>query len=351
MKIKFLCMALTAILAFASCREHTEVKTITRPVKVMTVTSRNEINRDYSGVVEPVNFVKLAFRVPGQIISLPVVEGQKVKKGDLIAQVDPREINIQLSAAKANYVTAKAQLERNERLLQRQAVSLQEMESVRAQYEQARASYEAQTNNLADTYLRAPFDGFIAKRSVENYQRIQPGMSVAELVDPRDLQVLFTIPDRAIGQITAPTLAFEVEFENFPGQKFEAKLKEYVDASQSGAGIPVYLNITDPRFNKDEYAIKPGFACNVIMTVNEDSKEDGLPFVPLTAILGDPSSDAKYVWVYNKSNSTVEKRKVTTGSLIGKGDVLIESGLKSGEVIVIAGVTQLVEGLKVKVLK
>ncbi len=351
MKIKFLGIAITAILAFSSCREHTEVKTITRPVKVTTVSSRSEINRDYSGVVEAINFVKLTFRVPGQIISLPVVEGQKVKKGDLIAQVDPREINVQLSAAKAAYVTAKAQLERNERLLKRQAVSVQEMEAVRSQYEQAKSSYEAQMNNLSDTYLRAPFSGFIAKRSVENYQRIQAGIPVAELVDPKDLQVLFTIPDKAISQITAPTLAFEVEFENFPGQKFKAELKEYVDASQSGAGIPVYLYITDPRFNKDEYAIKPGFACNVTMTIKEETKDNGLPFVPLTAILGDASTNTKYVWVYNKSNSTVEKRKVTTGSLIGKGDVLIESGLKSGEVIVTAGVTQLVEGLTVKVLK
>ena len=350
MKIRSFGVALLATLAFFSCGKKEEMKTVIRPVKVTRVASQNELQKDYSGVVEAVNFVKLAFRVPGQIIALPIIEGQRVEKGDLIAQLDPREINVQFSSAKAQYETAKAQLERNERLLKRQAVSRQEMEMVTAKYEQAKSNYDAQKNNLTDTYLRAPFSGFIQTRSVENYQRIQAGLPVVELVDPKDLQVFFTIPDRAISNINNPNLTFYVTFENVGQTRYKAELKEFVDASPNGAGIPVYLKITDPRFNKEEIVVKPGFACNVTMIMKE-SGEASNTHVPLTAILGDPTSSNKYVWIYDKANSVVNKRKIETGSLLGKGDIIITSGVKVGEEVVIAGVTQLTEGEKVKILK
>ena len=73
-------------------------------------------------------YVKLAFRVSGQIISLPVIEGEKVKKGQLIAAIDPRDIALQYAATKSAYETASAQVERNKRLLSRQAISVQEYE-------------------------------------------------------------------------------------------------------------------------------------------------------------------------------------------------------------------------------
>ncbi len=350
MKIRSFGVAILATLAFFSCAKKEEMKTVIRPVKVTRVASQNELQRDYSGVVEAVNFVKLAFRVPGQIIDLPIVEGQRVKKGELIAKLDPREINVQYSAAKAQYETAKAQLERNERLLQRQAVSQQEMEMVRANFQQAKSNFEAQQNNLTDTYLRAPFSGFIQKRSVENYQRIQPGFPVVELVDPNDLQVFFTIPDRAVSNINNPDLTFYVTFENAGSTRYTAALKEFVDASPDGAGIPVYLNITDPRFSNEEIVVKPGFSCNVTMIMKEGDNASQT-YVPLTAILGDPSSSNKYVWIYDKENSVVNKRKIETGGLKGTGDIIITSGVKVGEEVVIAGVTQLTEGEKVKILK
>lgn len=81
-------------------------------------------------MVEAVEYVKLAFRVSGQIINLPVVEGQRVKKGQLIAAIDPRDISLQYAADKAAYETAVAQVERNKRLLGRQAISCKNMKSV-----------------------------------------------------------------------------------------------------------------------------------------------------------------------------------------------------------------------------
>ncbi|MEG1585237.1 MAG: efflux RND transporter periplasmic adaptor subunit [Bacteroidales bacterium] len=351
MKMKSLSVVVLTALCFFSCGKKEEAASPVRPVKVTTVTSRNEIRKDYSGVVDVVKFVNLAFRVPGQIIQLPIVEGQKVKQGDLIAQIDPREIKLQYEAAKAAYETAKAQLERNTRLLERQAVSQQEMEIVRSNYEQARSNFEAQQNNMSDTYLRAPFTGSITKRAVENYQRVNAGETIAQLIDSKDLQIYFTIPDNSLALLQGNNKSFTVEFEVYKGIKFSAILKEYVEASPDGTGIPVFLTINDPRFDKDKYDIKSGFSCNVTMIVNLDNKSLEYPYVPLTAVFGSPENNQQNVWVYNTSTGTVSKRPIQTGSLVDEGNVLVTSGLKNGEIVVTAGVTQIIEGETVKILK
>ena len=84
--------------------------TLIRPVKTAQISSQSVIRKDFSGIVEAVEYVRLAFRVSGQIISLPVVEGQRVKKGQLIAAIDPRDISLQYAADKAAYETAAAQV-------------------------------------------------------------------------------------------------------------------------------------------------------------------------------------------------------------------------------------------------
>ena len=148
------------------------------------------IRKDFSGIVEAVEYVKLAFRVSGQIINLPVIEGEKVKKGQLIASIDPRDIALQYAATKSAYETASAQVERNKRLLSRQAISVQEYEISLSNYQKAKSEYELSTNNMRDTKLTAPFDGSIEKRLVENYQRVNSGEGIVQLVNTQHLRLI-----------------------------------------------------------------------------------------------------------------------------------------------------------------
>lgn len=153
-------IALAAIL-FQGCGQKKEMTVpATRPVKTTIVESRSVIRKDFSGIVEAVEYVKLAFRVSGQIISLPVIEGEKVKKGQLIAAIDPRDIALQYAATKSAYETASAQVERNKRLLSRQAISVQEYEISLSNYQKAKSEYELSSNNMRDTKLTGPFRRF-----------------------------------------------------------------------------------------------------------------------------------------------------------------------------------------------
>jgi RND family efflux transporter MFP subunit len=193
---KMYLFALTVTLIVTSCgQKKGEDIPLVRPVKTATVSSQSVILKDFSGMVEAVEYVKLAFRVSGQIIDLPVVEGQRVRKGQLIAAIDPRDISLQYAADKAAYETAAAQVERNKRLLGRQAISLQEYEISVANYQKAKSAYELSTNNMRDTKLLAPFDGSIEKRLVENYQRVNSGEGIVRLVNTQKLRIKFTIPD------------------------------------------------------------------------------------------------------------------------------------------------------------
>lgn len=131
----------------------------------------------------------------GQIINLPVIEGEKVKKGQLIAAIDPRDIALQYAADKSAYETAAAQVERNKRLLARQAISLQEYEISLSNYQKAKSAFELSSNNMRDTKLTAPFDGSIETRLVENYQRVNSGEGIVQLVNTKKLRIKFTIPD------------------------------------------------------------------------------------------------------------------------------------------------------------
>lgn len=189
MKKKYALVLVAAILLVGCGQKKETIVETARPVKTAVVESRSVIRKDFSGIVEAVEYVKLAFRVSGQIIKLPVIEGEKVKKGQLIVEIDPRDIALQYAATKSAYETAAAQVERNKRLLSRQAISVQEYEISLANYQKAKSEYELSANNMRDTKLMAPFDGSIEKRLVENYQRVNSGEGIVQLVNTQNLRI------------------------------------------------------------------------------------------------------------------------------------------------------------------
>lgn len=321
-----------------------------RPVKTATVESRSEIRKDFSGIVEAVEYVKLAFRVSGQIINLPVIEGQRVKKGELIATIDPRDIALQYAADKAAYETAAAQVERNKRLLGRQAISVQEYEISLANYQKAKSAFELSTNNMRDTRLTAPFEGSIEKRLVENYQRVNSGEGIVQLVNTQKLRIKFTIPDAYLPLLRARDQRFRVEFDIYKGHIFSAKLEEFLDISTDGTGIPVTITIDDPAFDRALYEVKPGFTCSIRFSADVGPMtQDNMTVVPLSAIFGENNGKQTYVWVVN--DHKVNRREIKVFSPTGDAQAFISEGLKPGEKIIIAGVYQLIEGETVKELK
>lgn len=350
MKAKFIAFAATAAFLLGSCsQKEQEVKEIIRPVKLVKAEALNIIEKSYTGTVSPDQFSDLAFRVSGPIIAMNVLEGQNVKKGDVVAEIDPTDSRLEYEAKKAAYQNALSQKERAEKLLTKNAISIQEYEMTQASYTNAKSAFEYAELNLRDTKLRAPFDGFIQKKYVENYQRVQAGQAIVCLINPSKLQVQFTIPETNISYFSDPHTIY-VEFDTYKGKLFKAEVKEYVQASPDGSGVPVFLRITDPDFDLNKYKISVGFSCKVIVNVENESIKEGIK-VPLSAIVYDNVKNEKTVFVYNKDKQIVEQRTITDkGAIVERDEVVVIGDLKAGDDIVSAGATRLVDGQKVKVL-
>ena len=126
-------------------------------------------------------------------------------------------------------------------------------------------------------------------------------------------------------------------------------MKEFVDASPDGSGIPVRLAITDKSFNCDVYNIYPGFSCKVILSIDNETGKGYT--VPLSAVFKDLKTDETSVWLYHTADETVKRQKVTTEQLLGTDRVLVTEGLEADDIIVVAGVNYIVNGQKVAVIE
>lgn len=338
-----------ALAALVSCSQPPVKEQGPRPVKLTEVISLNRIEKSFSGVVSSDQFSDLAFKVSGPLISLKVEEGQKVRTGQIVAEIDPLDCTLEYEAKKASYQTAEAQLQRATKLLSKQAISRQEFETTEASYSNAKAAFEYADNQLKQTKLRAPFDGFIQRKYVENYQKVQAGQAIVCLINPNKLQVQFTMPESNISFFSTPYSIY-VEFDNYKGRRFKAKVKEYVQASPDGSGVPVYLYMDDPAFNLNDYKVSVGFSCRVILDIESKSFNQGAVLVPLSAVVASEADNSKYVFVYNSQSQKVEKRTIKEKELVGKDDVVVLEGLSAGDYVVSAGATRLVDGQQVKVL-
>lgn len=347
MRAEFLIVCMCAAFV-VSCKQPEVKQQSPRPVKVTEVVPVNVVEKFYSGVVAPDQFSDLAFKMSGPLVALNVEEGERVKKGQVVAEIDPQDYRISYEAKKSSYLTAKAQMDRAEKLIRKQAISHQDYESTQANYANAKAAYENASNTLEDTKLLAPFDGFIQKKYVENYQKVQAGQGIVCLINPNKLLVRFTVPENnLIYLLSHPEI--KVEFENYKGKYFGAKVKEYIEASPDGSGVPVSLYIDDTEFSLDTYRVASGFSCRVIFRIQQQEMGDYMQ-VPLTSVFANPATRGLSVFVYNPATGMVEQRDVKEGGLLERDRVIITEGLKAGEKVVIAGTTRLVDGQQVNVL-
>lgn len=348
MKQLFWCAALAA--GLVGCWSAETPQTFVRPVKLVATKSLASYDKDFVGVVTAQQYTDLAFQVSGLISKTYVNEGSFVKKGQVLAQIDPADIRLQMEADRAQFQTTRSILERTERLLQKQAISVQDAEIARSNFTKAQSQYEYSKNQYGYASLKAPFSGNIEKKYVENFQKVNAGEAIYKLINPDVLEVGFTLPESDVN-IIALENKYYVEFENFREELFEAKIKEVVDASVDGAGIPVTLAITDKRFKPEKYNIKAGFACRVRVVIDNGKALMHLVSIPLSAVYQPQGATESSVWVYNPQQGVVQSRKVHLAGLSGANHIIVRQGLSAGERIVSAGVYQLTENQKVTVLE
>ncbi len=319
--------------------------------------------RQFPGVAKATQEIDLAFRVSGPLITLPVDIGDVVNEGDVIARIDPRDYEVELRSAQgelnesiaimkraeADYKRVKNIFETDPGAISQISVdnALQTRDSARAKVDALTASVATKKDRLKYTHLKAPFDGVVVNKYVENFQDVRPKQAVVRIIDSSNIEMIISIPENLIA-LASQARNIEVVFDPFPDRKIPAEIKEIgKEASRTTRTYPVTLIMEQP----DDITILPGMAGKATGEAPEDTSlvPEGRP-VPVNAIFSPDDIDKTYVWIIDEKSKQVTKQEVTTGRLSNTG-IMVTAGLETGVWIATAGVHNLREGMEVRILE
>lgn len=356
-------LILASTVGLSGCAEEPPpTKEIVRPVRAMQVADSSALKgRKFPGRARAAQEVELSFRVSGPLIALPVKVGDTVKKGDVVARIDPRDFNVQLK-------NVQAQLQQAQATAKKAVADVKRLDGVRAKnpdfvaqidYDAAiqnrdagaanvsaiRASVAAAKDQLQYTTLTAPFAGVVVDTYVENFEDVREKQPIVRIVDNSRIEFVINIPENLIA-LAPRAKNIKVEFDAFPGAPVDAEIKEIgTEASAATRTYPVTLVMEQPEGK----TILPGMVGNAFGEPPAGSQISGVE-VPVTAVFTDEAGGKSFVWIIDESAKTVSRRAVTAGELTERG-VLVSEGLSAGEWIATAGVHYLREGQPVRLLE
>lgn len=348
--MKTVYLALFFSLLITACSEQTvEVqKEVIRPVKAFTLTEKSADHiRNFPGLVEATENAVLSFRVPGELITLDVKPGQRVAKGAVIATLDPKDYKLNVDRAQADYDLAKSQYSRAEQLVDEKLISASDFDTAYARFKSAESQLSARKNELEYTVLKAPFDTTVAKVHLENFESIQAKQPIITAQDLNVIDIAIQVPEAIMfrlrkGNDYRPSIIFE----NEPSKSFLADLKEFnTEPDASTNSFKVVFSLAAP----EDFNVLPGMAATVRVELDKVVNNPITAItIPNTATFTKPGdSETSYVWIIDE-NMQLKSKKVTVSGVNSEG-IEVSEGLKAGDVIVVAGVHRLREGITVSI--
>jgi RND family efflux transporter MFP subunit len=344
----------TCLLLIASgCGEEPPVEEpVARPVKMLTVGGGGSRgSAEYPGKISPAQNAELSFEVPGQIVELPVDEGQEVAKGKLLARLDARDYQARLDSERAKSTQSRAELQRYEQLYKEKVVPLAQLDLKKRTFEVADAATREAAKAVEDTRLKAPFSGQVARKHVDERENVQAKQAIVTLQDTSSLEIVVNVPE-SDAALARPGLTLEertaavkpsVVITSFPDRRFPARIKEF---STTADPVTRTFKVTLAFENPPDVNILPGMTAKVVIMLQGLEIQSGRQMIPSSAVVADESG-AAFVWIVDPSTMRVRRAQVEVGDLSGS-DVEVQSGLSDGDQIAISGVHSLREGMQVR---
>jgi len=345
-------------IAITACEKKVEIIEQVRALKTITVSelATGQI-RKFSGIVRATDSSNLSFEVSGSVDTVHVDIGDRVRKGQLLAVLDKEPYRLDVDAARAELVTAEAKVvntkeeyDRQERVYSQGAGAKSKLDRAKYNHDAARSQVNYQIaklniakRNLSKTMLISPYDGYIAWRSVDPHEEIKVGQKVFAIDAKGALEVGLAVPETTIHRVHIGNPA-TVRFPTLPDHFVQGRISYIGSAAVKSNAFPVKVGLIEPPAN-----INPGMTAEVSLVLKDDSQIAGYR-VPIQAILPAKEVGQGYAFVYDPKTSTVQKTLIQT---LGaeQNMTIVSKGLSAGDIIAVAGVSFLADGMKVKLIK
>ncbi|WP_080054349.1 efflux RND transporter periplasmic adaptor subunit [Spirosoma aerolatum] len=333
-------VALMTLFVLSGCQtkeKTTDVKEVAIPVITEQVT-KQPINRttSISGNIEGSRTVRLGFMVAGKLNFIAADEGQPVRKGQLLASLDPTNYGIAKELSDVQVAQVGDEYNRLKIMHDRNSLSDADFAKVNFGLQQAKVQQKLQTKNLSDTKLYAPISGVMLKKMAEVGEITGVGTPLFVVSDISKVNVNAYIPESELHTIkigqSARVLVSSV------GQTFTGKVKEVGSvADVTSRAFTVKIELPNPNG-----LIRPGMIAEITLASNQPV--DRL-LLPAEAILHDTDNQS-YVYVVDKGQQKAFRRNVSVGQLV-KNKIEVTAGLSPQEIVVTGGQQKLTDGSSV----
>ncbi len=318
-----------------------------RPARIFVVKDTGEtMQQEFVGRVEAVQSIDMTFEVSGPLEQLPVLEGQTIARGELVAALDPTDFELAVREAQVQLQLAKQDLERKQQVLEQRGIARSVVDDAKSIYDLQRVRLDKARESLADSRLTAPFDAYVARRYVDNFVTIRAGEKVVRLHDPDRLLVVASIPEHLLATVTdEQVIGIDAVFDFAPGEKFP--LTPYENRGEADAVAQTY-EVSLALDRPEGWNILPGMTATVIGRFRDKDAGASTMYVPTSALVSD-GQEQFYVWLFDPETLGVARRDIAVDAPQGDG-VPVLNGLQDGDMIVATGASQLREGMRVRVL-
>jgi RND family efflux transporter MFP subunit len=309
---------------------------VVKPVKLFQVPSITTSGYDaFLAEVDAGQRSQLSFQIPGVIEQLNVREGQRVKRGDVLAVLDAKDYQLAVDAAQAQYDLAKTRYKRDKLLFGKKLISADSFDRTETAYKASIANLDTARTDLAYTQIKAPFSGLVSLRFVTPYQFIGAKQPVLNIINNDQLDVNIVLPVPYVESVGIGELRqrqFAVVFDMYSAVVIPAQFKEM--STQPNPDTNSYsatLSIKRPQ----SLNVLKGMTGQVLIA--HDRSGDGLR-LPEGAWIAKTGAQGE-VWRLNSETQMLERVVVTLNEF---GAVV--AGLNAGDNVVSAGAKGLVEG-------
>ena len=296
---------------------------------------------DTNGIVVTKHEMRLSFKLGGVVRRIHVQEGDVVKKGQRLAEIELTEVDAQVEQARQMADKSQRDLKRGENLYADQVISLEQLQDLRTQAAMAGAQYQSAKFNLGYSVITAPRDGRVLRKLAEERELVPAGSPVLVIGESdRGYVVRAALADREIVNVKLGDKG-EIRMDAFPGQAMSGTIVEIASAADERSGmfpIEVHFDAPPPR-------LVSGLVARLRLAPTTEAPP--LTYVPMAALV---EGDGDRASVFVVDGGRAQRRDVRV-AFITADSIALESGLAAGEAVVTDGALFLENGEAVEILR